>query len=221
MTDKLTLYNRALGHLQERRLASLSEAREPRRVLDDIWADETAYCLERHLWQDFASRVVQADASVTTVPTFGFNQAFVVPPDWVRTRKLSSVATFEPPLLQVTMEAGFWYTNITPIFVDYISNDPLYGMNIGGWPPSFANFVALRLARVAAGRIANKAELLQGPDGLLKQEDKARKVAMGICAMNEAVAFPPQSSWVRSRRGFTSQMPAPGGDNPTGGSLIP
>jgi hypothetical protein len=217
----LTLYNRALGHLQERRLATLAENREPRRVLDDIWADETAYCLERHMWEDFASRVVQMDASTTIVPTFGFNQAFVVPPDWIRTRKLSSVPTFEPPLLQVTMEAGLWYTNITPIYVDYISNDPLYGMNIGGWPATFANFVAFRLARVAAGRITNKAELLPGPEGLVKQEEKARKEAMAICAMNEAVAFPPQSSWIRSRRGFTSQMPAPGGDNPTNGGLIP
>jgi hypothetical protein len=221
LTDKLTLYNRALGHLQERRLASLSEAREPRRVLDDIYADEVAWCLERHMWKDFSSRVVSMDASTTVVPTFGFNKAFVVPPDWIRTRAISSVQTFEPPLLQVSQEAGFWYTNITPIFVDYISSDPLYGGNIGAWPPSFANFVVFRLARVAAGRLTNKAELLEGKYGLIEQEDKARKIALGICAMNEPVAFPPQSSWVRSRRGFTSQMPSPGGDNPTGGGLIP
>jgi hypothetical protein len=35
--SKLKLYNDALGILGERRLASLTENREPRRVLDEVW----------------------------------------------------------------------------------------------------------------------------------------------------------------------------------------
>lgn len=219
MTDKLTVYNGALGHLEERRLASLSEPREPRRVLDDLWDKEVAYCLERKFW-NFGYRAVSIDASTTLVPTFGPQFAFKIPDDWIRTRRLSSVQTFDPPLLQVLEEAGYWYTNITPIFVQYNSNDPLYGMNLGLWPASFADYVEFRLAVKAAPRIANKAALLPGPEGLIKREEKAYKVAAANCAMNEAVQFAPQSTWIRSRRGFVSNMPAPGGDDPTGGQLI-
>jgi hypothetical protein len=35
--SQLFIYNEALGHLGERRLANLSENREPRRVLDSYW----------------------------------------------------------------------------------------------------------------------------------------------------------------------------------------
>ena len=34
--SKLSIYNQALGHLGERRLATLSEPREPRRVLEGV-----------------------------------------------------------------------------------------------------------------------------------------------------------------------------------------
>jgi len=219
-TSKLAIYNAALGHLQERSLASLSEKRESLRVLDDYWDQETAWCLERHFW-NFGYRAVEIDASSTITPSFGFLYAFNIPTDWIRTRKISSVQTFDPPLLQFAEESGFWYTNVTPIYVQYNSNDAQYGMDMGKWPASFVDFVGLRLARKAAGRIANKAELLVGPQGLIKQEEQARKTAASNCAMNEPVGFQPQSRWIRSRRGFATQMPGPGGDSPTGGSLIP
>ena len=46
MTDKLTVYNETLGLLGERKLASLTEQREPRRVLDGFWDQTVAYCLD-------------------------------------------------------------------------------------------------------------------------------------------------------------------------------
>lgn len=221
MTDKLSLYNNALTDgLGERRLGSLTEAREPRRVLDELYAQEVAYCLERKFW-NFAYRTVKIDASTTVVPGFGFLYAFKIPDDWIRTRLLAAVPTLDPPLLQVAEETGYWYTNITPIYVQYNSSDPLYGLNLGAWPASFTDYVAKRLARKAASRIPGKAELLAGPDGLIKQEERAYKIASANCAMNEAVGFAPQSSWVRARRGFTTQIPGPGGDNPSGSGLIP
>jgi hypothetical protein len=216
----LTLYNGALGHLDERPLASLSENREPRRALDTFWNDAVNYCLERKYW-NFGYRSVSIDASTTLTPAFGFLFGFKIPADWIRTRRLSAVQTLEPPLIDVAEEAGYWYTNVTPIFVQYNSNNPLYGMNLGAWPQSFAEYVELRLARKACKRVTGSTDLLKGPDGLIAQEEKAYKVAAANCAMNEAIGFAPQSSWVRARRGAMSGMPGPGGDEPTGGSLIP
>jgi hypothetical protein len=220
MTDQLSLYNGALGHLQERRLANISENREPRRVLDDYYAQELAYCLERKFW-NFAYRAVQMDADATVTPQFGFLQAFKIPDDWIRTRLLSAVPTFSPPLIQVAEEAGYWYANLAPIYVQYNSNDPQYGMNTALWPASFVDYVQLRLARQACKRITGSDKLLLGGEGLIAQETRAYKIAAANCAMNDPVGFAPQSSWVRARRGFTAQMPGPGGDSPTGGSLIP
>ena len=218
--SQLFIYNKTLGYLGERRISTLTEAREPRRVLDDYWADVTSYCLERKLW-NFSYRTVSIDSSTTIIPGFGFLYAFNIPNDWIRTRRISSVTTMDPPLLQMAEEAGFWYTNITPIYVEYNSSDPLYGMNLGAWPQSFADYVALRLAQHACYRITGSDARLAGPEGLLKREEKAYKVAAANCAMNEAVGFAPQSSWVRARRGMVRGLPSPGGDEPTGGGLIP
>lgn len=215
MTDKLTLYNLALGHLNEEKIASLAEQRKPRRALDDYWDQVLAYCLERKFW-NFIYRTVQIDASATVTPAFGYKYAFTIPIDWIRTRKISTVETLNPPLTRVTEETGYWYADETPLYIQYNSRDPLYGLNLGIWPASFADYVALRLATQACNRITGKNDLLQGPQGLLKREEKAYKVAAANCAMNEAVGFAPTGSWVRSRRGGFG----PGGDQPGGGSLL-
>jgi len=106
VTDKLTQYNEALGLLGERRLGSLTEAREPRRVLDDYWQSSFDACMLEGLWK-FAKRVVQIDASATLKPGFGFLFAFPIPEDWVRTIIISTVQTLAPPLTDVPEEAGY------------------------------------------------------------------------------------------------------------------
>jgi hypothetical protein len=195
VADKLTLYNSALGFLEERKLASLTENREPRRVLDDYWTTVPLYCLEQGLFR-FSKRVVQIDASSTITPAFGYNNAFTIPDDWMRTVVIST-----SPLLQYNEETGYWYANATPLYVSYISDDPLYGMNIGAWPQSFADYVSKRLARMACKRITGKTDLLRGPDGLINQEDKARRVTKANDAMNDPPGMPPVPFWARARRG--------------------
>lgn len=217
MTDKLTLYNLALGHLMERRIVSLQEQREPRRVLDDFWGSVTGYCLERKMW-NFMLRTVSIDASSTVTPAFGFLSAFKIPDDWIRTLWVSTTPMMQPPLNDFKEETGYWYANVTPLFITYSSDDPLYGMNLGAWPSSFEDYVSLRLASQGCGRITGKSDLLQGAQGLLKREEKAYKIAAANCAMNDAVGFAPVSSWVRARRNFAN-TPMPGGDNP-GSSLL-
>ena len=128
MTDKLTLYNLALAHLEERRIASLNEQREPRRVLDDFWSSVTGYCLERKIW-NFMLRTVRIDASSTVTPAFGFKFAFTIPNDWVRTRWVSTTPELQPPLNDYREETGYWFADFTPLFITYTSSDPLYGMN--------------------------------------------------------------------------------------------
>lgn len=215
MTDKLTIFKAALAHLQERTIVSLTENREPVRVLNDLWPETLAYCLEREYW-NFTYRAIQIDASTTVVPSFGYTYAFAIPTDWVRTRKMSGVPQFDPPLLDVKEETGYWFANLTPIYVQYNSNDAWHGGNLGAWPASFADYVEKRLAVRACGRITGKSDLLPGKDGLEAKEYKAYKVAISNCAMNESIAFAPLCSWVAARR-----QPGPNVDNPTGTRLLP
>jgi hypothetical protein len=214
VADKLAIYNMALAHLGERKV-TLTENREPRRVLDDFWEQEVSYCLERKFW-NFTYRTIQIDASTSTVPTFGYAYAFPIPADWIRTRAISASERLTPPLLAFAEEAGYWYADVTPLYVQFNSSDPAYGRDLSLWPASFVDYVAKRLARQACNRITGKSDRLDGPTGLIRQEEKAYKVAAANCAMNEPIRFAPQSGWVSARRrGFGSS-----GDNPSGGSLI-
>jgi hypothetical protein len=117
--NQLYLYNKALGYLGERKLASLSENREPRRVLDDYWSDEVPFCLGQGLWR-FARRTVQQDADSTFAPEFGFNYAFPYPSDWIRTVLVSTSPDLDPPLLQMRDEGGYIYANATPIYLSLL-----------------------------------------------------------------------------------------------------
>ena len=198
MTTQLFIFNESLGHLGERQLASLSENREPRRVLDYYWAPTVSYALLQGLWR-FARRTSQIDADNTIgPPQFGFNFLFEYPEDWVRTQIISTSPQLDPPLIQYRDEGGFIYANATPIYLSYISNDPQYGMNIGQWPENFADYIAWRLARLSCMRLTSDKERTEA---LKKDEDRARRVAKGTDAMNDPPGFMPVPFWARARRG--------------------
>src|SRR5262249_41855685 len=161
-------------------------------------------------------RTVQIDSSSSITPQFGFNCCFSIPIDWVRTIQVSASPNLDPPLLQYSDEAGLWYANLTPIYVSYVSNDPIYGMNIGNWPEHFADYVWFRLAGQACLRITNDKELKAA---LQKEEDRARRVAKAEEAMDEPPGLPPVPYWARARRGAFG----PGGlwlGSGTGGSIV-
>lgn len=216
-TSQLQIYNLALGLLSARKLASVSEARESRRVLDEFYDSVVAYCLERKMW-NFATRAASLDASTDVVPEFGPKFAFALPDDWVRTVMVSTDQTFSIPLTAYLEETGYIYADFTPIFLRWVSNDPGYGMNLAKWPASYEDYVSTRLAMKACRRITGSGDLLKGREGLVEQEEKARKVADANCAMNNAPAYLPPGTWTQARRGIMSRM-AGAGDNP-GGSLL-
>lgn len=210
MADKLGIYNLVMVLVHERHLASLSENREPRRVLDDVYDHAVKEALEEAQW-NFMLRAIQTDASVTVTPQFGWKYAFNKPTDWLRTTMVSTVETFTPPLLDFDDETGFWYANFTPLFVKYQSNDPQYGLNLGAWTANFTKYVSYLLAEYACGRISGKADLLDGPSGISSRLKKARIKAKSNDAMDLGPREMPTGTWARSRRGFLRGTPAPGG----------
>jgi hypothetical protein len=156
-------------------------------VLDSYWSDAVAYCLSQGLWK-FAKRTVQIDNDAALTPQFGFNYRFAIPSDFVRVILVSTSPNMDPPLLQYSEEAGFWYANLTPIYVAYVSNDPTYGRNLAAWPAHFVDYVTLRLARYSAFRITGDARMREE---LKSAEDRARRVAKAEEAMDEPPGLPP------------------------------
>ena len=209
--SQLSLYNEALRLIGERRLASISENREPRRVLDDVWNDGAVdYCLEQGQW-NFAMRAVEITPSAVT-PAFGFTYAFDKPNDFIRTAGVSEDESFNVPLLDTMEEVGFWFANVTPIYVRYVSNAASYGSDFQRWPSSFAKYVAAFLASEICFTITQSAEK---QNFIITLAMDRLKKAKSIDAMADATAFTPQGGWSSARQGRRSRM-----DRGNRGSLI-
>jgi hypothetical protein len=74
-TDRLKIYNGALLLCGEKELASLSENREPRFLLDLVWNDNgVRFCLEQAQWH-FAMRSSQLRLRPGVAPDWGYSRA--------------------------------------------------------------------------------------------------------------------------------------------------
>ena len=212
MTTQLTLYNDALMLCGERFLASLTEEREPRRLLDQVWASNgVKACLEMGQW-NFAMRTVQIDYDSTIEPDFGYRRAFEKPSDWVLTSALCEDEYFRTPSTRYWDEAGYWYADLDTLYVRYVSNAVTYGMDLNKWPESFREVVA----EYFASKVVRK---ITGDDGAeansLARLKKKLLTAKSRAAMAEPTFFPPRGSWGLARNRGPS-----GGRDRTGGNLI-
>jgi hypothetical protein len=204
--NQLDLYNGALRIAGERKLASLSESREARFLLDDAWGDggviAVNYLLEQGLWH-FAKRSSRFDADPNFKPFFGYRQRFEKPIDWVRTAAVAEDEYFEVPLTRVSDEAGSWFADWTPIYVMYISNDPAYGGNLGAWPATFAYAMEAYLALRIAPKLTTSKDKIEAIE---KEYRRLLTDARSKAAMSESAAFLPTGTWVRGRLGSRSTL---------------
>lgn len=203
MATKLSLYNGALMVLGERKLAGLTENREPRRVLDDVWSrNPVRDCLSKGQW-NFAIRSMEYHPSPSLTPQFGREYAYDKPTDWVRTAALTSDELFENALdaSEARDEAGFWFADIDPLYVRYVSDDTLYGGDLSLWPENFARYVEHYVAEAACIRITANRNLHGQIVGMMS---KHLQLALGTDAVDQGHMPLPPGSWSRARhRGST------------------
>lgn len=206
-TDKLQLYNLALTvYLGERKLASLSENREPRRALDDAWSGGSGngavkYCLEQGHWK-FAQRAVKLAYTPSITPAFGHQYAFTKPTDCVKLSKMCTDEYFKEPNLEYAEEAGFWTSNVQDLYISYVSNDATFGGDMSLWPESFVQVVALYLAKNIATRVTGADSKT---DKLEAKYVRALLDARSKDAMQGPTQFTPSGAWTRARRGGTAR----------------
>lgn len=198
MLSKLSLYNGALRELGEGKLASLSENREPRRVLDSMWdADAVKTCLAAGQW-NFATNSIELSYSPSVTPAFGYRYAFDKPATWVRTVAMCEEDRFESPLLHYQDEGAYWYADLDTLYVRYVDSGTSFGLDYSKWPANFTRYVETWLA----ARICMPLTQNQGKrDGLEQLAEVWLVKAKSTDAMDEATQFLPQGSWVRARGG--------------------
>lgn len=205
-TSRLALYNGALMYCQERALASLTENREPRYLLDNVWDDGgVQHCLEQGQWV-FAMRTTKQTYDPNYTPAFGLKKAFPKPSDWVATSAVCQDEYFKVPLLEYADEAGYWFADLEDIYVKIVSNDVAYGMNLALWPSTFTDYVKQYFAGRIVGKLTGKESLdakLNGPPG--RPENGTVHAALITAKNRDAMArpttFPAKGTWVRSRAG--------------------
>lgn len=195
MPSQLNVYNDALRLVGERQLVSLTENREPRRLLDAVWDGAVDYCLEQGQW-NFAIRSQRLTYSPSVEPPFGYRRAFDKPDDYVRTVAITSDERFNNALLSYTDEAGFWFSDLDEIYLRYVSKDESFGKDTSLWPQTFRHFVAAYLATQIAPRLKNDTD----GDRLLRDYRMKKIDALTKDAMQEATKRVPSGSWVNSRR---------------------
>lgn len=195
-TSRLTLYNNALLMAGERPLASLTENREPRRLLDQVWdTGGVRKCLEQGQWK-FAMRTIQIDYDPSVTPGFGYSRAFTKPTDWVLTSSVCLDEYFRTPLLDYFDEAGYWYAEQDTIYVRYVSDDDQYGLNLGRWPGSFEDFVAAFFSERVVYKLSTSDDALTKAT---KRLERLKKLALNKDAMADPTKMLPAGRWVRSR----------------------
>lgn len=203
MADKLGVFNGALFMLGSRRLSSLTEDREPRRVLDRRWEAVVERCLADGQWK-FAMRAVESEASDSVEPPFGYAYAHQRPADFIRLVGISANENFNPPLSDYVEEAGYWYAHLDPIYVRYTSNGDAYGWNIGEWPRMFADYVEAELAFEICERLTDSSTKLKEMAAI---RDQRRLAARNLDAMSEGAKFRPMGSWASARLGRGPRQP--------------
>lgn len=199
MTTQLAIYNQALIEIGERALSSVTENIESRRVIDEVYDETIAYCLEAGQW-NFAIRTVEAASDTGITPNFGYAEVFAKPSDWVRTVGISADEYNRLALndSQYKDENAALFTDVTPIYLRYVSNGASYGTDLSKWPESFARFVILELAYRICKRIPNSNA---DKEAIGRDRDRARRFALSKDALNEGSRRPPAGRLVNSRMG--------------------
>lgn len=202
MTSKLSLYQGACAAIGSRKLVSLAEDRLSRRELDGVFdRGGIRTCLSMGQWK-FALRTARLDYSPSVEPDFGYRRAFDKSPDWVRTAGVCEDELFNSPLTRYVDESAFLFSDLDTIYVRFVSDDALYGLDFAKWPESFTRYVEAWFGLQVHDRVVNnaakKAEIKKDVKSLLVE-------AKAVDAMDSAASFLPAGSWSTSRRGNASR----------------
>ncbi len=168
MATQLQVYNRALFHLGEARLATLTDDVESRRVLDEIWESVLEDALSRGDW-NFAMKTVLVPAASGVTPSPGYQSTFNKPSDWLRTIAFSNTEYVDESFaddIEVLDEGERWHARNPILYVRYISLDFATTASLQFYPVSYVRFLEYLLARDICERVTQGTGLYEKLHGL-------------------------------------------------------
>lgn len=149
--DKLGIYNDALLLIGQRSLATISEAREPRYLLDSAFdLGAVDYCLE--IVKPVFSKLTTKLTSSVVSSNHDLDNVFTLPSDWVSTIEVYSDSRLDQPIERYINEDRTIACEYSTIYVRYVSNTN--GTVYSKWSPAFARVVTAYLAREIALRLS-------------------------------------------------------------------
>jgi hypothetical protein len=196
MADRLVIYKGALRLLGDAHsLSSLTEVGPAREHLDAAWRPTGDYMLARGFW-NFALRPVELSHDTDTEPLFGRTYSFVKPDDWVRTQSISQDGRLDCGYEDYDDVGNYWFADIDPIYVNYVSDDDAYGWNVGAWRQPFAKafeaYLAYECGLPISSDRGNRSDMFTLFKKLLAE-------AKSLDAVDERVQRKPVGRLVRSR----------------------
>lgn len=196
MATKLGIYQGALRLLGPHQLAALTDDRPERYALDAAWDGSLAYLLEQGMWNFAIRSATLSTAASPTNPHPGYDYAFSRPSDWVRTVAISNDSKFTTTFEDFEVQHTYFYSNVTPLYIRYVSNDASYGLAIANWPERFAKAMEAHLAFESglpiSGDRGNRNDML----GLFKDRLAKAKI---LDAIDERVKWKKPGRWTTAR----------------------
>ncbi len=195
--DRVGVYNVAADVLGERHVQSLDDETELRRKFDNVWTrgdGAIAFLMEQGFW-NFAMRSVRIDSDSAVTPAFGYRFAFTKPSDFRKLNMMCSDELFNNGLNQYEDEGDYWYANIDPIYVRFVSDHADWGGDYAKWTETFAMYAGAWLAAQVAPGMTGDVDV----SAIEKTLRQRRTEARSNDALNEPTRFPQMSSWVTAR----------------------
>lgn len=142
MATKLEIWNKALQLIGDTKLTSTSEAVPQRHELDTAWATCVLDVFAAGFW-NFAT--VTASLAESGSPIIGYAYRFALPSDLLRVIQVSGTARFLSEA-DYRIEGAYIYGQVATLRIRYVSSTLSDDGSVTGWPPSFVEALAARLA---------------------------------------------------------------------------
>jgi len=189
MSSDVSICNSALIKIGAKTIVSLTEGSKSANACNEQFEKLRDDLLRSHHW-NFATKRVQ-QAQLTETPDFGFDHAYALPSDWLRTVSVhdndDGVGT-----IQYRIEGKKLFTNADQVFLRYIVRvtDP------NEMPSDFREALAALLAWELAIPIAQSNTLSE----LMRQRfERTSRRARSVDAIEDAPTSLPPGSWVLGR----------------------
>ncbi len=195
MVSTFDVINVALRRVGASRIIDFTDDDASAKVAEDLFSEVLDDLLRQHAW-NFATRRAKL-AQLTETPTFEFDHAYTMPPNWIRTVSVHPNSAGAATMLYREEQLNnkrVIVTSADEVYLRYIARieDP----NL--WPPDFRNALSMVLARDFSIPLGNSNTMHINFDKLSRS---AIARARSSDAMGSSPEQRPRGSWVTRRGG--------------------